>query len=206
VASPDPDFLRVWAALGARGDPAEVFGELAARYALPARAYHTLEHVRDCLREFELVRHLAMDPEAVEAALWFHDAVYDPRGKENEALSATLMRQTLAGVAEARLSAIEEAILATRHAAPPPAGDPALVVDLDLAVLGEEPARFDRYEALIRREYSFVPDLLFRRKRAAVLASFLARPALYTTPQLRERFEARARENLARSLRRLGGK
>ena len=39
-------------------------------------AIATLDHVRHCLEEFDRVAALMDDPDAVEIALWFHDAVY----------------------------------------------------------------------------------------------------------------------------------
>jgi predicted metal-dependent HD superfamily phosphohydrolase len=41
---------------------------------------------------------------------------------------------------------------------------------------------------------------MFRTKRRAILQSFLDRPSIYGTPVYRERFEAKARENLARAI------
>jgi pantetheine-phosphate adenylyltransferase len=84
----DPRFEKLWQDLGARGDPAQAFAELEARYAEPSRAYHTLQHVRDCLAALYSARALAADPAAVEAALWFHDAVYDARSRDSEDAAA----------------------------------------------------------------------------------------------------------------------
>jgi predicted metal-dependent HD superfamily phosphohydrolase len=202
----DPRWLRLWGALGAVGDPEPPWLDLVARYGEPARAYHTLSHVDDCLRELERERRLARDAAAVEAALWYHDAVYDPRGKSNEEQSAELARRILAGaqVVAARVDAVERMILATRHGdGAAPSGDEALVADVDLAILGQGRDRFDRYEDAIRREYAFVPEEVYRRKRGEVLRRFLARPRLYSTDPFRDRYEALARANLARGLKRL---
>ena len=49
----------------------------------------------------------------------------------------------------------------------------------------------------MRAEYSWVPGLIYRVKRKAVLKSFLDRAHLYNTPHFRERCEAQARRNLA---------
>jgi predicted metal-dependent HD superfamily phosphohydrolase len=95
-------------------------------------------------------------------------------------------------------------ILATRHDAAPLSGDAAVVADVDLAILGSSYEVFDRYEAAIRAEYASVPDAAFREGRARILRAFLARPAIFTTPPLNEALELRARENLVRSLARLG--
>jgi predicted metal-dependent HD superfamily phosphohydrolase len=88
--------------------------------------------------------------------------------------------------------------MATRHATATPAtGDEALLVDLDLAILGAERARFAEYGRQIRSEYAHVPAAEFRAKRSAVLAAFLARDPIYRTPRLRAELETRARKNLA---------
>jgi predicted metal-dependent HD superfamily phosphohydrolase len=57
----------------------------------------------------------------------------------------------------------------------------------------------------VQDEYGWVPQFLFRRKRREILAEFLARKSIYSTPSIRDLLEARARENLARSIALLGG-
>ena len=73
-------------------------------------------------------------------------------------------------------------------------------MEIDLAILGSVPADFDRYEAAIRREYAWVPGPLFRRKRKAILQSFLDHQNLYATVFFRERLETQARINLTRAI------
>jgi predicted metal-dependent HD superfamily phosphohydrolase len=46
---------------------------------------------------------------------------------------------------------------------------------------------------------------VFAEARARILASFLARTAIYSTAFFREKYEAQARWNLARSIARLEG-
>ncbi len=176
--------------------------QLGLRWREPHRAYHDERHLAECLRLFDEHRGLATDADAVEAALWLHDAIYDPARDDNEAESAALARRMLqsASVDDARIARIEALILETRHLAAPHDTDARLVCDIDLAILGADDARFDEYERDIRREYAFVPDAAFRAARAAVLERFLERSAIYTTPALHARFEERARSNLARSL------
>jgi predicted metal-dependent HD superfamily phosphohydrolase len=98
---------------------------------------------------------------------------------------------------------VRHLILATRHDGSPPAGDAALLVDVDLAILGSPAERFDEYEQQVRQEYSWVPGFVFKRKRAEILEGFLRRPALYHTEHFRSRYEAVARANLTRSIRQL---
>jgi predicted metal-dependent HD superfamily phosphohydrolase len=138
----------------------------------------------------------------VALALWFHDAVYDPRGHGNEAASAQWAAWVLreAGAGAAVVERVEALVMATCHSALPSTPDARLLVDIDLAILGAEPARFAEYERQIRDEYGFVPEPVFREKRAQILRGFLERPALFSTPDYAGRLDAPARANLARAI------
>ena len=185
--------------------PDGVLDALLARWAEPHRKYHTRQHLAECLALFDAHRGLAGHPGEVAVALWFHDAVYDIARHDNEAASADWARRVLrdAGAADEVVARVEALILATRHSQVPATADEGLLVDIDLAILGAEPARFDEYERQIRDEYAFVPEDVFRDKRAGILRGFLARPVLFATPVMRARFEAPARVNLAGAIARL---
>ncbi len=181
--------------------------ELAAFYQVEGRHYHNLTHVEAMLALAKDSVQLLHDPQAVEAAIWFHDAIYDSRAKDNEAKSAALAEERLAGRASAeRLGRIATMIKATATHQLPPLGDDkatsdaALFLDMDLAILAAEPDAFDAYEKAVRREYAWVEEPMWRAGRAAVLRSFLARPQIFHTAEFRERFEPRARQNIERSL------
>ena len=188
----------------------ELKNELAALYQAADRHYHGLAHIEAMLALAAEYRHLLHDPEAVEAAIWFHDAIYDSRAKDNEAKSAELAEKRLAGrVGPHRLARVAAMISATAtHQLPPfrdenVLDDAALLLDMDLATLGAEPAVFDAYEKAVRLEYGWVEEPMWRAGRSAVLQNFIARPHIFNTQIFRDRFEARARENLDRSLRAL---
>lgn len=196
-----------WGEIGAQGDGVALMQKLTAAYEEPQRKYHTLQHLTACLALLSQYRHVAVEPAEVEAALWFHDAVYDVTAPDNEARSAAWAVEALsaAGVAPARVARVRQHILATRHAALPQGQDQQLLVDIDLAILGADHARFAEYEIQVRAEYAWVPEPLFRQKRAEVLAEFLARDPIYNTAPLRDALERQARENLAGSLQQLLG-
>lgn len=199
-------FEALWHGLGAGGDPEPHFRRLVRAHRQPWRAYHGEAHVVDCLAHLDTYRALAADPDAIEAALWYHDSIYVPWLPANEARSAAWMRRIFAraGVGPGRIERIERLILATRHAEPPKPGDEALVVDVDLAILGAPPERYSRYEEEIRREYVWVPATRYHEGRTALLRRFLERPAIYATEAFHQRYEAQARENLERAIAELG--
>ena len=191
---------RAWPALAAAGDGSAVRDALLAAYREPDRHYHTLQHLHECIECLAACGDLAQRPAEVEIALWFHDAVHDVHRDDNERRSADRARAALAaaGVSADVVARIDALVMATRHAtATPTAADEQLLVDIDLAILGADTARFAEYETQIRREYAHVPAAEFRARRSAVLASFLARDPIYRTARLRDALEARARTNLA---------
>jgi predicted metal-dependent HD superfamily phosphohydrolase len=75
---------------------------------------------------------------------------------------------------------------------------------VDLSILGREADVYWRYEGDIRKEYAWVPEDLFRRERVKILRGFLDRPHIYYHREYRERFEARARDNLEQAISKLG--
>jgi predicted metal-dependent HD superfamily phosphohydrolase len=195
------DFAQAWATAWARlGLPASAAtrARLLASYREPARQYHTQQHLAECLGLFAEVAHLAQHPGAVAIALWFHDAIYIPQARDNEARSAAWAGAALrdAGADDTVVARVQAMIMATAHHGFADDPDTALLIDIDLAILGAAPARFDEYERQVRAEYAAVPEVLYQQKRSALLARFLARPAIYTTPALHVRFEAQARANL----------
>jgi len=196
-------WIRDWASLGLAGDTA-VLEQLLASYAQPQRHYHTLQHLAECLGLFGEVAHLARRPGEAALALWFHDAIYLPREAGNEERSAAWAGDALhaAGADQAVITRTQALIMATAHHQAQEDGDARLIIDVDLAILGAEPARFAQYEEQVRAEYASVPIDVYRHKRGELLARFLARPAIYGTPELRARLEERARINLGRAIER----
>ena len=194
-----------WQGLGIANGLEDLFPGIVASYSEPGRAYHTIQHIEDCLRWFDDLRDQAEHSREVEAAIWFHDAIYKPSSRTNEEESAAWAVSTLSrsGVPDLVRSRIAALILATNHNEVPSGVDTRIIVDVDLGILGADPARFDRYEDQVRSEYAHVPDASYRRERRKILAAFSAREAIYTTAPFKNHREPRARANLARSLARL---
>lgn len=192
-------FRRVWIQLAAAGDSEVIARDLLTRWSEPHRYYHNLNHLDSCIAGLDAHRGMADDGPSIEAALWFHDAVYDPRAPDNEIRSAALAGEVLkrANVSPGRVDRIEKLILATRTHESDGSADTALLLDLDLAILGASPESYTRYAEAIRQEYAWVAEAEYRHKRVAVLERFLNRTALFLTPAFHQRYETQARQNLA---------
>jgi predicted metal-dependent HD superfamily phosphohydrolase len=197
---------RCWIELGAAVVPAPVHAELLARYSEPHRAYHTLQHLQECLSLRQELTTPCDSPAEIDIALWFHDAIYEPARNDNEARSAEWLGAVAAqaGLAEDIRDRLHALVMVTRHSAMPATPDEAVLVDIDLAILGAQPERFAEYETQVRQEYRWVPEWLYRRKRREILAGFLDRETIYSTPECWQRFEDRARRNLTQSMAALG--
>ena len=185
----------------------DTFSQLQAAYAEKHRAYHTTRHIDECLGLLDEFRAHAGNPSEVECALWFHDAIYEPMSNSNEERSANWAAEfgERVGVPSESVARIRAHIMATRHVALPVDDDSRLLVDIDLAILGADPSRYDEFERDVRREYRWVPGIVYRSKRAAILQSFLDRPRIYHSEPACERFEGNARANLSGAIRSLVG-
>jgi predicted metal-dependent HD superfamily phosphohydrolase len=186
-------------------DALPAFGVLVQAYSSPDRHYHTLEHLDEMFRVAAKLSAITDDPRTLHLAIWFHDAVYDSRAKDNEWRSAELATTLLGpiGVPRSELDCVQRLILATAHLSDPkPPGDreTALLLDADLAILGSPHERYRRYMADIRREYAWVPEDDYQQARANVLQHFLARPRLYWSDALHEECDHLARGNMRHEL------
>ena len=184
--------------------PVNLLAELQAAYAQPQRYYHTQQHLQECLTLLTEVEHLAKQPAELTLALYFHDAVYEPQAHDNEAKSAAWAERVLTQchASLTLVQRIKQLIMATQHhqiAADD--NDGQLLLDIDLAILGQEPTRFNEYEQQIRQEYLWVSEQDYRVGRAKVLTGFLQRKAIYQSDYFRKRFEQQARLNLSKQIR-----
>ena len=183
------------------------FSDLVARYSEKHRHYHTLRHIAACLDHLDQVREIASDHFCLETAIWFHDVIYNPKSNNNEQLSARTARNFLATtrVDERTTGKIDHFIRLTSHPSTPRSQDEKLLIDIDLSILGASPESFELYDRQIRKEYHFIPEFLYKRKRKAILNGFLERGTIYQSDWFFARCEDNARSNIKRALRVLDG-
>ena len=183
---------------------------LEQAYATPPRAYHSIDHVQEVLRQFDAVAQGPgwRQPREVQWAALYHDAIYVAGRGDNEARSAQLAQAHLEqwpqpGVDVARVVELIE--LTARHGALSPGdvdAEAALFLDCDMAILGAAPEVFDAYDRGIASEYAgVVPGFIFRRKRKQFLKDLLQRERIYLSDFFHARLDAAARANLRRATR-----
>ncbi|MEM1250826.1 MAG: N-methyl-D-aspartate receptor NMDAR2C subunit [Cyanobacteria bacterium P01_H01_bin.21] len=180
------------------------FQRIARAYSETHRAYHTAQHINECLSWLDwsaqkaAIAHCA----SLEMALWYHDRVYQPQLNDNEQRSAEQAVTFLNthNVHSAQVEQVEMLILATGHWADSKSDRVAesvnWMVDIDLAILGAVPQRFLQYNSQIHQEYGWLPDAVYQARREQVLSAFLARPTIYQTGLFQAQIEIQARENL----------
>ncbi|MCU0704905.1 MAG: hypothetical protein MUF18_13085 [Fimbriiglobus sp.] len=176
------------------------FDNLVAAYSEPHRHYHTLEHVGEVLRVVGRLKGGA----SVLLAVWYHDAVYDPKANDNETRSAELAMRELAalGLPAALVNHVAELVRSTAHfdGGTFTGPDFDILHDADLAILGASEVRYARYAADVRKEYAWVPEADYYAGRRKVLNSFLSRPRIYRTEAMLTEGEEAARRNMAAEL------
>jgi len=173
--------------------------ELVAAYTAPSRHYHNLAHIEDCLDALTHVDNLSSrEREILSEAIWWHDIVYDATRADNEELSARLAEQHVRADLRGEVGRLIR--LTKTHDVQPDDRLGAILISIDLSILGAAPARYDAYAAAIRQEFIHVPEADYRAGRAKVLGQFAARPVIFPDTAFAARYDRQARENLAREL------
>ena len=177
-------------------DPGPVYAKLVARYGEPHRRYHTLGHIDDCLERLDRVRDLLPDADAVELALWFHDAVFDADARDNERRSARYYLDHAAGATPRFQRHVCSMILASNHAGLLSNADLGYMLDIDLAGFGHPWPAFRRTTDVVRAEYTHLSDAQFAAGMSAFFAILMSRPSIFRTDTFRDACESTARANI----------
>ena len=186
------------------------FDTVIGHHRAPARHYHGVRHVRWVVhhgRELaeSTVPPLATDDlDAVVAAAFFHDVVYDATRADNESASAHLAERALRelGWSDPSIDHVTAMIDATAGHDGDRLTDPAtaVLVAADLAVLAAEPAPYGDYVRAVRREYAHLDDEVWRTGRSAFIRTTLEREHVFPPGLGLDTWERRARANLSAEL------
>jgi len=168
-------------------------------YECSGRSYHNLYHITQSLREMDLISSYLTNPLEVEAALLFHDIIYDPVLNSNEEYSGLEFDRRYSGN---RLNKrkVMDMILATKHCDVSVDRDTEFVMDIDLVRLGKPSHIFSYYGDLIRKEYNMFDDKTYSLGRIDFVKGLLRKPFVYSTMEYRSKYEIQARKNLEKSI------
>lgn len=195
-------FEALWNRCSAMNDTAgstPVWQNLIQRYGEHHRHYHNNRHLAFCLQQLDLSTPLAGDVDAIEMAIWFHDVVYEPMAKDNEAKSAALFKiVSKSYFTQHFVGTVSRIIVATRHNNAPENESEARMLDIDLSSLGLPWEHFSQDSNDLRAELRGVPDANFYSQKLKFLNALLTRPRIYFTEFFFIRYEEMARRNIAR--------
>ncbi len=179
--------------------------EIEKQYSCSQRHYHNLTHLQYMLEKAEQCKSQIEDYDTLLFAIFYHDIIYKATRKDNELKSAELAqkRMTELGVPIEKIKKCFQQIVATQHHAPTEDNDTRYLLDIDMAILGEDSSTYQKYASNVRREYSIYPDLLYKPGRKKVLQNFLKQDRIFQTTEFYGRFEAQARENIKSEIREL---
>jgi len=183
-------------------DNNSTFHSLQQAYAEKHRHYHTQQHINACLAHLDNSKHLATNPYEIEMALWFHDAIYQPYSSDNELKSALWAKKFLFdnNIDNAIITRVYNLIMVTLHNGLINTTDEALMIDIDLTILGSHADVYQLFEKNIRKEYRFVPYFLYKKKREEILQGFLDQARIYQAECFYTLFEGQARKNIQKAL------
>ena len=177
--------------------------ELIAAYQASNRHYHNLAHIEDCLAALSTIEDLsAAERNVLTEAIWWHDVVYDPTRSDNEERSAELAETSVVADISDEVGRLIR--LTKTHRVDTGDRLGAILVSIDLSILGADRPHYEAYAAAIRREYAHVPDEPYRSGRSDVLRRFLAMPAIYPDAAFARTYDRRARDNIGWELTSLG--
>lgn len=180
----------------------ETYSKLISHYSQKHRYYHNANHINASLKSLRQVKQLANDYNALEIALWFHDAIYNIFSSSNEINSANWAADFLKlnNANENFIGNVHRLIMATQHNAAVHDNDERLIVDIDLAILGSNSELYEKFEVWVRREYKFIPSFIYKKKRKEILEGFLSRERIFSHEYFFEKFETSARNNLKNAI------
>jgi len=180
----------------------EFWLEIEQQHSGAKRHYHNLNHLEYMIEKAHEHQANLTDLNTVLFSIFYHDIVYNVRRQDNEQKSADLAKERLIklGLTDDQVAKCQEQIIATKEHNTQTDSDTNYLVDIDLAILGEDPETYKVYSQQIRKEYSIFPMFLYKKGRKKVLRHFLNMNSIFKTDWFHENYEPQARENLRSEL------
>ena len=179
---------------------ATIHQQIIEAYGEPHRRYHTLAHIEHCLAMFDQCKSLALNADALELAVWFHDVILLPGSGDNEARSAELYLQHSAETQSSELrELVARLIIATQHdGGSREDADAIYMVDIDLSSFGLSWEEFQRDSHNLREECPECSDAEYHSKQEAFRSALATRESFFCSGFFSERYEQQAQANLSK--------
>ena len=179
------------------------WSEIESAYSHKNRYYHNLNHISHMCNELETASSSVIHLDNLVFAIFYHDIIYKASRSDNELQSARLFEKRIAVTTFQNIEVVKEQIIHTKTHQQSNDPDTNILLDIDLAILGQSPDMYQTYCANIRREYHIYPDFMYNKGRKKVLAHFLKAETIFKTEHFRALYETQARKNIEHELRSL---
>jgi len=176
------------------------WSEIEKRYSGKKRFYHNLTHLEHMLLELKFIKEQAVDLDSILFSVYYHDIVYDASKSNNEEESAKFLEKALRNTSFEKVEECKNQIIATQKHENSDDMDVNILLDIDMAILGQSWDVYEAYCQKIRKEYSIYPDFLYKKGRKKALKSFLEQKRIFKTDFFNEKYENTARENISKEL------
>lgn len=174
------------------------WGEIVKEHTATNRHYHNLHHLEYMVQWAIKYKDNIQDLDTLLFSIFYHDIVYNVKRSDNELKSAQIASERLQrlGVPNQQISRCFQQILATKNHNNTNDPDTSFLLDIDLAILGEQPEKYQAYAKNVRKEYALYPDFLYNKGRKKVLQHFLNMDNIFKTQEFLNSHEALAKHNL----------
>ncbi|QCK17079.1 HD domain-containing protein [Mangrovivirga cuniculi] len=170
--------------------------EIEKNYTSGSRYYHTLEHLSNMINEMENVESEIQNKDALLFSIYYHDIIYKATKGNNEHQSALLFKRRVSKTSFPHIAECIAQIEATKEHKLSSDKDTNILLDLDLSILGASPEEYKRYCQNVRKEYWIYPNFIYKKGRKKALKHILELDPIYKTEYFKDKYEARAKENL----------
>lgn len=148
---------------------------LEIQWRNPNRYYHTIDHLIQILKDIEdnhWFKGLELcEKNAILLAAFYHDAIYNPRAKDNEDQSKKYFLRSYKGKDQMMVKRVCELIEVTKYRKRPFGRLERILWDADNAIFKKEYDEILKNEILIRKEYKHLSTPTYKKGRIEFLES-----------------------------------
>jgi predicted metal-dependent HD superfamily phosphohydrolase len=164
------------------------------------RYYHNLNHIYQCLNEFDSIAGYIDHGHAFQYALWYHDVIYVPGSKCNEVMSADIaeFHAKLLNIYNEFGLLVSALITDNRKILK---NDCDFFHDVDYSIFGKHHDMYFKYALDVCTEFSYVVDKSVLIKKRQEFLKKLLKANVFRTEYYKDRCLKQAVENIQEELR-----